>query len=71
MAWLSEHGQALTEQLRDNGLQAYSIGLTGTPGYVAGTMLVMGAIDESGFGRLFERARAVDGQFERPKVVSR
>lgn len=57
--WLSKHGQAVTAQLRANGLQAYSIGLTGTPGYLAGTVLVMGAIDENEFGRLFERARAI------------
>lgn len=41
-----------------NGQEAYSIGLAGTPGYLAGPMLEMGAIDETDCGRLFARARA-------------
>ncbi|MBY0519861.1 MAG: DsbA family protein [Sphingomonas sp.] len=57
-AWLATHAQAVTARLRANGLEAYSIGLTGTPGYLAGTILVTGAIDVHQFGQLFERARA-------------
>jgi len=57
-AWLSAHELAVAARLRTNGREAYSIGLAGTPGYLAGPMLVMGAIDETDFGRLFARARA-------------
>lgn len=56
--WLATHAEAVTARLRTNGLEAYSIGLTGTPGYLAGTILVTGAIDVHQFSRLFARARA-------------
>lgn len=57
-AWLSANEQAVAARLRTNGREAYAIGLAGTPGYLAGPMLEMGAIDETDFGRLFARARA-------------
>lgn len=57
-AWLAAHAEAVAARLRANGQQAYAIGLSGTPGYLAGPMLVMGAIDTGDFGRLFARARA-------------
>jgi protein-disulfide isomerase len=56
--WLSAHEQAIAARLRTNGQEAYSIGLSGTPGYLAGPILVMGAIETSDFKRLFARARA-------------
>lgn len=59
-AWLAANAQAVTARLRANGQQAYAIGLSGTPGYLAGPMLVMGAIDAGDFGRLFARARAAN-----------
>ena len=55
--WLAAHAQAVAARLRANGQEAYSIGLPGTPGYLAEYMLVMGAIDTSDFERLFARAR--------------
>ncbi len=55
--WLGQNAQAVERQLRANGRDAYSIGLTGTPGFLAGSLLVMGAIDEGDFRRLFARAR--------------
>ena len=57
MTWLAAHADAVAARLRANGQEAYSIGLAGTPGYLAGPMLVMGAIDASDFQRLFARAR--------------
>ena len=57
-AWLAAHAESVAARLRLNGQEAYSIGLAGTPGYLAGPMLEMGAIDEPDFGRLFARARA-------------
>lgn len=57
-AWLAAHAEVVAARLRANGQEAYAIGLAGTPGYLAGPMLVMGAIDETDFGRLFARARA-------------
>lgn len=55
--WLAAHGQAVAARLRANGREAYSIGLAGTPGFLAGRMLVMGAIEAGDFERLFARAR--------------
>ena len=43
-AWLAANTQAVTARLRAIGQQASAIGLSGTPGYLAGPMLVMGAI---------------------------
>ena len=57
-AFLATHAQEIAAQLRGNGQEAYAIGLSGTPGFLAGSMLVMGAIDTTDFGRLFARARA-------------
>ena len=56
-AWLALHAQAVAARLRANGQEAYSIGLAGTPGFLAGRMLVMGAIEAGDFERLFARAR--------------
>ena len=59
-AWLAAHAEAVAARLRANGQQAYAIGLSGTPGFLAGPMLVMGAIDAGDFGRLFALARAAN-----------
>ena len=56
--WLAAHARAVAGRMRANGQEAYSIGLSGTPGYLAGPMLVMGAIEVGDFERLFARARA-------------
>jgi protein-disulfide isomerase len=61
-AFLAANAQAIAARLRSNGQEAYAIGLSGTPGFLAGPMLVMGAIDTTDFGRLFARARAAAGQ---------
>ena len=55
---LRVQGSAIAERLRSNGREALSIGLTGTPGYLAAPILQLGALDAGGFARLFARARA-------------
>lgn len=57
-SYLATHGKVITAAVRTNGEQALAIGLVGTPCYLAGPVLVVGAINETDFGRLFERARA-------------
>ncbi len=57
-AWLAAHADAVAARLRANGRDAYSIGLAGTPGYLAGRLLVMGVTDTGDFERLFARARS-------------
>jgi predicted DsbA family dithiol-disulfide isomerase len=61
-AWISAHEQAVAARLRTNGQEAYSIGLAGTPGYLAGPMLEMGGSTKriSG-GCSRERGRRADG----------
>ena len=39
--------------------EAFALGLKGTPSYLAGTILVEGALDENEFHRLFRRARSI------------
>ena len=58
IAYLTSHDKQISALLRTNGQQALAIGLPGTPGYLAGPVLVIGAIDEADFTRLFARARA-------------
>lgn len=56
-AYLASSHDPLTARLRLNGVQALSLGLPGTPGFLAGSTLVVGAIDERDFARLFALAR--------------
>lgn len=56
-AYLISHEQQVMAQLRANGEQALALGLAGTPGYFAGSVLVAGAIDKADFLRLFAHAR--------------
>lgn len=56
-AYLKSHERQIMAQLRANGEQALALGLAGTPGYVAGAVLVAGAIDKTDFLRLFALAR--------------
>ena len=58
--WLAANAGLVAGRLRANGQEAYSIGLSGTPGFLAGPMLVMGAIDAGDFERLFARARTAN-----------
>ena len=47
-------------QLRANGAQALTLGLAGTPGYLAGSVLVVGAIDKADFLRTRPKIRLSD-----------
>lgn len=58
--YLEQHGERIKARLRANGEQALSIGLAGTPGYLAGPVLAIGAIDEIDFAHLFKRGRMAD-----------
>jgi protein-disulfide isomerase len=49
----------IAAQLRRNAAEAQAIGLPGTPGYLAGSLLVVGAIDADAFARLFAQARTM------------
>jgi len=55
---LARYGPAIDNQLRTNAVQAQALGLPGTPAYLAGRWLVVGALDERGFRRLIAKARA-------------
>lgn len=48
----------IAARLRSTAREAAAIGLPGTPAYLAGSLLVVGAIDRDDFARLFARARA-------------
>jgi protein-disulfide isomerase len=54
---LAKNRIAISEQLARNRKQAFELGLPGTPGYLAGTILVRGALTERDFARLFRQAR--------------
>lgn len=51
--------ERIAAQLRRHAAEAQAIALPGTPGYLAGPLLVLGAIDTADFARLFARARAM------------
>jgi len=57
MAYMMTHEQTIAARLHANGQDALAIGLAGTPGYLAGSRLVTGAISENSFVELFARAR--------------
>jgi protein-disulfide isomerase len=44
-------------QLERNRVQAFGLGLGGTPGYLIGTILIRGALNEREFTRVFMQAR--------------
>lgn len=48
---------AIDAQLAATRRYAALLGVAGTPGYLAGPILVVGALDEAGFARLFARGR--------------
>lgn len=56
-AFLASSQDSVTARLRLNGMQALSLGLPGTPGFLAGSTLVVGGMDERDFARLFALAR--------------
>jgi protein-disulfide isomerase len=54
---LETHGPRIEAQLATTRRHAAAIGVAGTPSYLAGSILVVGALDVAGFERLFARAR--------------
>jgi protein-disulfide isomerase len=58
---LSVHGATISAALGRTGWDAFSLGLPGTPGYLIGPLLVVGAQTFSGFQGAFEKARELMG----------
>ncbi|VXC61623.1 DsbA family protein [Sphingomonas sp. 8AM] len=54
---LAREGGRIDMRLRRHAAEAASIALPGTPGYLAGSLLAVGAIDAPAFARLFTAAR--------------
>ncbi len=54
---LGRQRAAIDAQLAANARQAGALGLPGTPAYLVGPVLIVGALDEAGFARAFARAR--------------
>jgi protein-disulfide isomerase len=54
---LRERREDIDDQLGRNRLQAFGLGLGGTPGYLIGPILVRGALTKSEFSRAFREAR--------------
>lgn len=55
---LAGHAGAIDARLARTGQQALALGLAGTPSYLIGRYLVVGALDEAEFTRAFAQARA-------------
>jgi protein-disulfide isomerase len=58
-AQMLTHEQSITARLKANRREALQIGLAGTPGYLAESKLVIGAIEEADFIELFGHARGL------------
>ena len=54
---MSVHEKAISAALSQSGWDAFSLSLPGTPGYLIGPLLVVGAQTFSGFQGAFEKAR--------------
>ena len=55
---LLKHRRPIADQLAANSLDAFALGLRGTPGYLIGPLIVEGALTEREFLRVFQRARS-------------
>ena len=55
---LLTHGPAIENQLAINSVDAFTLGLQGTPGYLIGPVIVEGALTEREFLRVFKQARS-------------
>jgi protein-disulfide isomerase len=51
------HSAAIEGRLARVANEAFGLGIAGTPSYLVGTVLVIGALDERGFKRVFDDAR--------------
>jgi protein-disulfide isomerase len=54
---LARNRNQIVAQLERNRVQAFGLGLGGTPGYLIGPILVKGALNEREFTRVFRQAR--------------
>jgi protein-disulfide isomerase len=54
---LSKNQTEINAQIDRNRMQAFELGLPGTPGYLVGPILVRGALTEAEFTRVFKDAR--------------
>lgn len=54
---LEDLGAKIDRMLARHAFEAFSLGLSGTPGYLVGTILVRGAISARQFGRVIAQAR--------------
>jgi protein-disulfide isomerase len=55
---LRRFDSAIEDRLATNAVQAHSLAIPGTPAYIAGRWLFVGALDERGFRRLIAKGRA-------------
>lgn len=55
---LVAHGPAIERQLGRNRASAFGLGIPGTPAYLAGPVLIKGALDEAEFLEAFAEGRA-------------
>lgn len=55
---LRTHRKAIDRRIARNGAEAFALSLEGTPAYLVGTILVVGAIDERAFSATFAEARS-------------
>lgn len=62
LADLETRGPAIDALLDTNARAAATLGLQGTPAYLIGPHIVTGALDEAGFARAFDQARAAQQQ---------
>ena len=54
---LAAHGPALDRQLARHQLQAFSLGLAGTPAYLVGPYLMQGGLDDAQLAKAVDRVR--------------
>ena len=54
---LARHRRAIDQSIARNGADAFALGLEGTPAWLIGTRLVVGALDEDKFYRAFAQVR--------------
>lgn len=57
---LRTHGAAIDAQLAATVQAVFQLGIEGTPAYLAGSRLIVGALDEAGFARAFAQGREID-----------
>ncbi len=55
--YLTTNRTHISEQIGRNRMQAFKLGLKGTPAYLIGPILVRGALKEDEFTRVFRQAR--------------